>query len=275
MTADRMWSVGGAGNEHPECLGLEVGWVSLSMSLALEGVQQSGLAPGQSLGIRVGGVPRQRQVEAMPWSSGLQSKRPLVSRCDWQELGGICGEGSSGEGQCSEWQIGAGRAGSRLHESKEGTLSWAGEGFASVSGFKAFELFQWEGPPPGKERKGALAQGGNGGLPGKQGQVRLTGQGGPHRQVQSGRVSQVAAVVGLGEPQWLEGQWPQDRASGPYRDSSKGSQLVSSLPHPFSLARPLPAAPAISRGLEQALSTSSWPGSGAGIAWTCDRPQGP
>lgn len=120
--------------------------------------------------------------------------------------------------------------------------------------FQAKELFHWEGgrEPLCEESVGS----------GEAGWVL----GGPHRQVQ-GEFSQDADVMGPG------GQLLRGGSGGPCRDSCKGPQLVSALPYPFSLARLFPpAAPAVSRRLEQALSTSSWPGGGVHISWACDCP---
>ena len=49
--------------------------------------------------------------------------------------------------------------------------------------------------------------------------------------------------------------------------------LPLTLPRASGMSAPSsPAAPAVSRRLEQALSTSSWPGGGVRISWACDCP---
>ena len=91
--------------------------------------------------------------------------------------------------------------------------------------------------------------------------------GGPYRQVQ-GEFSQDADVMGPG------GAAASGWIRRPFGDSCRGPQLVQPCPTPslWPAYPPPPPAPAVSRRLEQALSTSSWPGGGVRISRACDCP---
>lgn len=172
--------------------------------------------------------------------------------------------------------MGAGKAGSRLEARREPSSPLGWRGSVSVSDFKARSCFSGRVLPQTNQKgRGERAVlGGKCGLPGEKGQVRLAGQGGlTDRSGQ--RNFPGCRVVGLYGLRRLEGQLLQGRAGGPCGDSCKWPQQVSTLPRPFSLAIPLPEALAVSSGLEQALSTSSWPRDGACITGPMTAPMAP
>ena len=60
--------------------------------------------------------------------------------------------------------------------------------------------------------------------------------------------------------------------AGPAGTPARGPSWPLPCPTPSLWPASSPAAPAVSRRLEQALSTSSWPGGGVRISWACDCP---
>ena len=124
--------------------------------------------------------------------------------------------------------------------------------------FQTSELFQWEGSPPG-EGKGSHSE------RRVWAQVRLTGC----RKGPTGRCRGSFPRMQM----WgLEGQLLWAGQAGPAGTPARGPSWRLPCPTPSLWPACSPAVPVVSRRLEQALSTSSWPGGGVRISRACDCP---